>query len=432
MSSFRLNLFARHTCLLGMLLCTLGACDSKKNEPPEPQLDAGMQDASNDSKDAQAEKEARFAKLLAAAQEKLARGEDLNERDHELLLLDLKSCSVDGVRGYVDVKCQAFQTLKSARSKPNKSVPNMASMWRTLSEKHLTHESEAVRIYSTQILTASHAAGKNSYEPLLELSKSEESASVQLALVRALRTHIGRDPRVAEHLLTLSKKPDEALRESVLIGLTSLWAVGSKGTLERALEMVEKDPSMKVRKAGCANLGARADDRVMPLLERYTAWPPPEEDLYGDCLRGLLGMWSAPVPHKRPSQKAYELSIERFSAKPRTEKHPSWMAIAGFSWASKPKLLERAPWIDVEKVRGLLVELIEDHNVNWLGRNAAITALVQVGTTSKELAAVKKRSYRNTQPTGSSPDKYVLNKLDEQIERLGKVEQKKNTSRSEK
>lgn len=418
---------ARQGALLALLCSTMSciACDSKPPPPkPKPGIDAGA--IVDDVADKKAEQEARFQELLKAVHEKIARNEDLNEREYELLVLNLKSCSVDGARGYVDSKCEAFNTLKSARAKPNRSVPNQPDMWKLIASKSLANESEAVRIYATQLTNTSYASGKDSYGSLLERSSVETSPVVLQALVRAMRMHVGKDPEVAERLLKLSTHPDDALRESVMIGLTSAWASGSKGTLERAMEMIEKDSSEQVRKTGCSSLGSRADDRAMPLLEAYTAWPAKDEAIYGDCLRGLLGMWSSPVPHKRPSQAAYDLSLERFSATPRDEKHPSWLAISEFSWSTKPKLVERAPWIDAKRVEALVIDLIQDKNVNWLGRNAAITSLVQLGTTAEQLKAIRDKAYKNIPTTGTSPDKYVLNKLNEQIERKLEREDKKS------
>ena len=418
--------------LLSLSLLLMGAnllagCDRKGEEIQadgsgggrgENQSQEGGEAKAEAEKEAEAQKQR--AKLLEQAREKLQQGRDLNEKDYEVIVLSLETCSVDEKRGYIENGCEAFETLKMARARRNSTVPNQPEMWRLIADRNLSHPSPPVRIYSAQLLTSALGVKRDMYKRLLEASRGEQSPAVLQALVRGLRMHVGKDPEIATRLLELSKHEDEHVRDAVIVGLTSLWASGSEGTLERAMEMVREDPSMAVRKTGCANLGSRADDRALPLLEEYTAWPPVDKDLYNDCFRGLVSMWSSPVPHKQPSQKAYELTMARLSETPRSDERPAWMAFSNLAWANKKELLSRAPYIDIEKLRKLLEEIISDKQANWLGRNSAITALLQLGATREDIERIKKRAYDPKEIDKGSPDSYVLNKLDKEIERLSK------------
>ena len=399
------------------------ACDreSQSNQGDGKGSAKGGQASPEQSEAAKQEAEQKQrAELLEKAREKLQQGKDLNEKDYEVIVLSLESCPVDERRGYIENTCDVFETLKTARARRNSTVPDQPEMWRLIADRNLSHPSAPVRIYSAQLLTSAFGVERDMYKRLLEASRQEDSPAVLQAFIRGLRMHVGKDPEIASRLIELSKHEDEHVREAVIVGLTSLWASGSQGTLERALEMVREDPSMTVRKTGCANLGSRADDRALPLLEEYTAWPPVEKELYNDCFRGLVSMWSAPVPHKRPSQKAYELTMARLQETPRSEERPAWMAFSNLAWANKKGLLERAPYIKVEELRKLLEEIISDRQANWLGRNSAITALLQLGATREDLETIKKRAYDAKTIEKGSPDGYVLNKLDKEIERLSK------------
>ncbi len=404
--------------LLIVMVFVLG-CDDKKKQGTGTQdtPEQGTKSAAEKEAEAKAKRQKLQAEMFERAKVKLQKGEDLNEKEYEVMVLSLETCEVDKKRGYVDSDCDAFSLLKKARAQRNKSVPDQPQMWRLIAQRNLSHESPAVRIYSAQLLASTFASKKESYDILLDASRKEESPLVLLAIVRGLRMQTGKDSEVAERLIELSNHESSELREGVLIGLTSLWAVGSKDTLERALEMIKTDPSMDVRKVGCSNLGSRADERALPLLEEYTAWPPKEEELYNDCFRGLVAMWSAPVPHKQPSQKAYELTMKLLSAKPRTEKSPSWMAFSNLAWANKPELLKRAPYIDIKELRAVMLDIVADKDYSWLGRNAAISVLLRLEVTAKELESVRKSAY-SKEPEGTSPDKYVRKKLDEEIARM--------------
>ena len=415
-------IFSRFELALTLCLVTAFALQGAACEDRRAASEAGAPAApALDPEREAAEREARRAAERAVTFERIERGQSLIERDYELLVLDLASCEIDRERAYLKQDCEALMRLNSQRARRNETIPDPLQMWHLISQRALKEPSPAVRLYATQLLSATARDTPEAANALLKSLAEERSPEVLRALIRGVRQHASTNPDVATRLLELSAHEDEGVREDALIGLTSVWAAGSQGTLERALEMVERDPSERVRQVGCEALGNRADERALPLLKRFTAWPPEDKAIYAACLQGLIGMWSAPSPHKSPSKAAYELTVERLSETPRDAERPAWTALSRLNWASHPELLKRAPFINLELLRSVLTAIVADERVNWLGRNSAITVLVNLGATARDLELVRDRAYAKIDDASS--DRYVLNKLNEQIAELRQRDQ---------
>lgn len=401
-----------------------GACKSKT--ATEPDKSGGDSSGSVTSEQSAAEEAEDAAKLLAKVRADAAKtieeGRDLNEKQYESLLLGLADCTVNEKTGYVDPKCEAHKLLKTARSRRNRSVPNLNMMWADFALRHLGHESAPVRIYSAQLAGSIFAATPESQEKVLTAARAEKDSAVLLAMIRSVRNATGKNPEVAKLMVEMSRHEDERVRKAVITAMTSAWAIGGEGTMERALEMIESDTSMEVRKVGCANLGARADDAALELLFKYTEYPSPVPGLYSDCMRGLVGMWLSAVPHKRPSQRAYERTIAIYSKKPRSKDEPAWGAISGLQWANNAKFRERATWFDAEGFDKLLVDLISDRGFTWLGRNSALSIYGRQGATAADLIAIRNGAYKGVEAQSEGEDAYIVRNLIERIDELERME----------
>lgn len=403
----------------------LGACESKTaTEPGRP---GGAVTGSKANKQDAAEQVEEAAKLLAKVRADAAKtledGRDLNEKQYESLLLGLADCTVNQKTGYVDPKCEAHKLLKTARSRRNRSVPNLSMMWADFALRHLSHESAPVRIYAAQLAGSIFAATPASQEKVLSVARAEQNPTVLLAMIRSVRNATGKNPEVAKLMLEMSRHEDERVREAVITAMTSAWAIGGEGTMARALEMIESDTSMRVRKIGCANLGARADDAALDLLVKYTEYPAPVPGLYADCMRGLVGMWLSAVPHKRPSQRAYERTIAIYSKKPRSKDEPAWGAISGLQWANNAKFRERATWFDAEGFDKMLVDIISDRDFSWLGRNSALSIYGRQGATAADLITIRNDAYKGIEAKSEGEDAYIVRNLIERIDKLEEMEE---------
>lgn len=412
--------------LLALCLTGTVACDNKKEDDGGGDSKAEAQETQEGDGDKEGAEGDGGGEGAAAAIEGLdamrtqaegllKEGKPLNEKQYEALMLGLKDCEVDQKRGYIDSKCEAYKTLKKARANRTDTIKNISGMWSGLGQKHIGHESEAVRIYAAQLMGSLFGANKDAQSKILDAARKEESPAVLMAMVRTVRSSAGKNPEVAKLLMELSKHENEHVREAVIVGLTSSWSEGAEGTLERAIEMVEGDESMDVRKAGCSNLGQRADEKALPTLKKYTAWPPKEKELYSDCFRGLVGMWSSPVPHKNPNEGAYTYTLELLKEKPRSKERPAWTAMSSLGWASKDKFQSAAPWFKKDELLGVLADLISDKDFYWLGRNSAIDSYIRLGANKEDLVKIRETAYKDVKADDSGVDKFVVKKLEEKV-----------------
>lgn len=399
------------------------ACDNKKDSGEAAEADAPEGGEAKDGDKEGAGKAPEIAKeageelsgVAEQAKSLLEEGKPLNPKQYEALMLAIADCEVDDKRGYIDSKCEAFKVLRKARSNRTDTIKNITGMWSDLGQKHIGHESPAVRIYSAQLMGSLFGASADSQKLIIDAARKEKSPAVLMAMIRTVRSSAGKNPDITQLLLDMSRHDNEHVRKTVIVGLTSSWAAGTEKTLERAIEMIDGDASMDVRKAGCSNLGRRADEKALPTLEKYTAWPAKEAKLYNDCFRGLVDMWSSAVPQKKPSEKAYKLTVKLLSETPRSKERPAWTAMSSLGWASKEKFQEAAPWYDNKKMLKLLNEIIADKEYYWLGRNAAIDSYIRLGAEKKDIEALLKKSYKGVTQESKGVDKFVVKKLEEKI-----------------
>ncbi len=364
--------------------------DDKKAEAPK-----AVEQAADLAEDAK-----KTAEALAAG------GDALSLEGYEKLLLALSTCEVNE-RG-IDRKCPAWEAFDAARKKNRANLmKNLGGQLGGLGRKHIKHESAAVRIQSARLMGSIFGANNENQEAIVAAAAEEKDANVLKAMVRTVASSIGKSDKVRELVMANTAHASPDVRIEVVSALTSTWAKKAEGTLEKAMEMVEKDGDEKVRRYGCSRLGARGDEKALPLLDKLTKDAKADPKLYADCMKGLIGMWSSPVVHDDPSKKAYDLTLKRLKVTPRTDDNPPWAAFSGLMWAKLDKFKERAGWFKQAELMGVLTDVAKDKNANWMARTGAIDAMKQLGAEDKAFEALKK-SYEG----GKGKDKLVFDKLE--------------------
>lgn len=327
----------------------------------------------------------------------------LSAADYEKLLLGLAPCAVES--SGIDRDCAGWQAFDGARKDRQALMRNLAGKLGEIGRKHLRHESPAVRLQSARLASSLFGGDADSRQSLVEAARAEKNPHVLRAILRSVRSSIGRSDAVRDLLISMVEHPDEQVRITVLGALAASWARDTEGTLEKVIAAVESDPSPRVRAYACRQLGDRADPRALPLLEKMTAGPEGDGKLYSACFRGLIGMWAAPVPHKAPNEKAYLLTLNRLKATPRTEQAPPWAAIPNLEWAARPELAENAPWFDKPGLIELLEALALDRAAHWLARTGAIKTMVKLGARTARLEGIAKAYAEAANEPGA--DKHV-------------------------
>ncbi|MEZ4471031.1 MAG: hypothetical protein R3F60_09585 [bacterium] len=347
----------------------------------------------------------------AAAQGLAQGGEGVSAEELEKLLLALSACKVDDAG--IERDCEANKAWREARKNRGTLIKDWGGMMATLGQKHIKNESPAVRIQAASLMGSIFGASNDSQGAIIEAAKVESDPQVLKAMLRAVASSIKKNDAVRELALSQAGHADEKVRMEVISALTSSWAKDTEGTLEKALEMTEKDPSAEVRIYACRRLGERADERALPLLTKLTADHKADPKLYSACVRGLIAMWSAPVPHKEPSEKAYKATLALLKQKPRDEALPPWTAISAVEWAAKERFQQAAPWYKKDELVGALADLAADRQSNWLARTAAIDAMKRLGAEAADFEKLKK-SYADVKDKPGT-DKHVLDKIEKVI-----------------
>ena len=404
---------------LSVVLCAglfAFGCGNKAEPPAKKAETAKKADpakAAKSTAEKTVDEAAEAAKDLAKAADAIGKGgAALTIEQYETLLVGLSACEVND-RG-IDRKCEAWKAFDSARKKNRANLmKNLGGQLGALGRKHVKHESSAVRIQAASLMGSIFGASDDNQNAIVEAAKAEKDARVLKAMIRTVASSIAKNENVKKLVLDSAGHENPKVRTEVVSALTSTWARKADGTLEKAMEMVEKDADESVRRYGCSRLGARGDERALPLLEKMTKDVKTSPKLYGDCMKGLIGMWSSPVVHETPSQKAYDLTLQRLQVKPRTDDNPPWAAFSGLMWAKLPKFQERAKWFKKAKLMSVLDGIAKDRNANWMARTGSIDAMKQLGAEAKAFEALQK-AYAG----GKGKDKLVHDKLERVLKKM--------------
>lgn len=333
-------------------------------------------------------------------------GPGLTIEQYEALMLGLSACKVNETG--IDRKCEAWLALKEGRKKGRTSLKSFSGQMSVLGKKHIKHSSPAVRMHASSLMGGFFGSSKDNQGVVVAAAKTEKDPAVLYYMIRSVGSAIAKNAEVRALILANTDHANERVRIETGTWLTSTFAAEAPGTLERAMEMIAKDPSSRVKSSICSNLGRRGDERVMPLLAKHTQ--DPNDPLYVACLRGLIGSWASPVPHKKPSQKGYALTLKRLRETPRSDKRPAWAAISGMRWAKKPELAQRAPWFKKDEVLGVLGAIVKDQQSNWLARTSAVDVMGALGADKAKFTELRK-AYADAKGTNA----HVLKKIDKQL-----------------
>jgi hypothetical protein len=281
----------------------------------------------------------------------------------ERLLLAIASCSL-GPNGLT--ACDAHLKLHQALQHDRGDGPKLGL-------KHLAHSSPAVRVVAAGLLRPVFSSQPEALAAVARAAQTDRDPSVRTAMINVLGTR-AKEPPVSELLLRTADDADEVVRVESVGWLSSRWGKRAPGAVEKVIEKMLKDPSLKVRRAACGYAGRMsAVDKVLPVLERLTA-KVDDPELYSSCLHALIDLWNPRHFIDPPSHAAYALSVARLRRKPRSHDQPPWNVIGDFGRAPGSP----APWYKRREINEVLSEIAVDDNADLAARVAAARALGEV------------------------------------------------------
>jgi hypothetical protein len=339
----------------------------------------------------------------------------LTEAELEKLLLGLAACSVTD-RG-IDSKCEAKKAWDEGR-KRNTSLKDIAGMYASLGKKHIGHESPAIRITTASLMGSIFGSSADTQAIILEAAGKEQEPEVLRSMIRTVGSSISKNPGVKDLVMKAADHAEERVRIEAASWLTSSFSDGVEGTFEKALSMIETDASPKVRTYACREIARREDDRALAVLEKLTADPDKDPAMYEACMEGIVKMWVGFPKPKKPSQKAYELTLQRLGEKPRSKVRPARGIFFDFT-ATVPSRendtfhkawADAATWYKQDDLMAALRDVVTDRAANWMARTSAVDTLVKLGETKEQLGKLS-ATYADAEKIGD--DSHVARKLAE-------------------
>jgi hypothetical protein len=403
-----------------LVLCLAIACGllfagCKKEEPTPPAADekkAAPDEKKEGKKDEATDPLSKLAKKIeekvaGAAGALVKDGKALTQEEYEKLLLDLAKCSFKETG--IDWSCPEYKAYRESRNR-NTAIKDLAGMSSTLGLKHMKHENPAVRYTAAGLLRSFFGSKPETQDAVIKAAPEEKNPVVLAALIAAVGSSMKQNPKVAELVLKMVDHEAEQVRIESLGWLTSSWGRGVEGAVDKVLEKLQKDPSVKVQRVACENAGKTGDKRLLAIYKKMTQKPEENPDLYSSCMRGLLDMWNPFMSGDVPaSVDAYKLTMNRLRDKPRSKNRPPWIIMSNFGRTPKGE----TPWYKQAEVVKALADIALDGNAHWMARTACCRALGELKA-QKELTAIKTKLAAKT----DFDDKNVVKAADEAIAKI--------------
>lgn len=235
---------------------------------------------------------------------------------------------------------------------------------------------------------------------LLGIGKTATDPLLVKTLIRTLSNEMA-DKNVAAYILSHADNKNSAVREAVVISVTSPWSKNVDGIVDTALTFL-KDEDLDVRKLACTRLGDLEDEKVIDPI--VTILKDREQvDIHGNCAGALYTLWYDYPSHTKTSAAAYKASVDYLQQKPRDDKFPAWLSLSKLKPINKDKIeawKSKATYFKTDEYVALMSDLATDPDYNWIGRNAAIDIVVIWGTKS-DLEAIKAKLATDTSKNAS-------------------------------
>ncbi len=324
---------------------------------------------------------------------------DVSVQDFKALLEAVATCEVTG-RG-IDRDCLPYRDYRLAKARRGPIERPWKHVDTELAQLLITHQDAAVRYVAMELMGPLTRATSEQLAPLVEATRNEVHPGVLKQCVKRLGPSTYRHSDVRALMVLLAAHPDERVRIEVANWLTAREGRGMAELLERAMRMVRDDPSERVRLRVLEDLGDSGDERALPLLEPYLSSSKTSPRMHASAVRALINMWSSPIPHITPSQRAYARTLRLLRARPRGEDSPPWAALGGLRWVTKAPFQSRAPWFDMTQLIEALEALILDPKASLKVRSVAAELLVHYRVDKARLSALLERCTALAQGEGS-------------------------------
>ena len=243
-------------------------------------------------------------------------------------------------------------------------------------EPLLKSEAPQVRGYAISNVGSLFGVSDEHIAAAKEMLKTEQDPYVLRCAVKALANEGGSDPDIGQFLLDMAKNENVCVRQQVASALGSSWNKDLEGAVEAEIALMN-DSDTFVRKAAYRYAGGLEDERIIePIVEMLNN--EADADLHGDGVESLVSLWYDYPFHENTSEAAYRATMDYLKTAPRTENTPAWTAVSSFSYKSNSSFdawREKATYFNPDEIAEIMTELVQDTNVNWMARTAAVKTM---------------------------------------------------------
>lgn len=337
---------------------------------------------------------------------------------YEQFLLALKDCEIK--QADIDSKCEAYQNFNKARNRSN-GLREIVTVSGKLGTQYIRHESAPVRLQAASMLSSVFGSSAETQKTVLDAAADEKEPAVLRAMIRVVGSRHKSNPDITALLLKSADHESPIVRKEAMNWFTTSFGEGVPKTFEKVLEKLDKDPDMSVRRYLCSRLYGSSDERALPAFEKYLTSKNTPKELFAGCWEGTIAAWTGAVKPKKPSKKAYELTLKVLNTKPRTQDLPPWTGISTLSFAktefeANDKFGQEwyqsvKGWYKKNDLMTALEAVALDSDANWMARTGAVDTLKKLGATK----ATFERMHKKVAEQKDSQSRHVEQRLKKAI-----------------
>ena len=237
----------------------------------------------------------------------------------------------------------------------------------------LNSKSAQVRGYGISLITSLFGVSDANLELAKNLIKTETEPYVLYKATDALSNEL-KDNDVKDFVFKMAENENALIRKKAAYAIANSWSKDVEGAVDKIIALM-KDSDVEVRKAAASGSGKLNDEAVIdPLVEILNN--AEDSDVHASAIEGLCHLWYDYPFFENTSEKAYNATMDYYKKTPRTDKVPAWNSLSAFRTTSTQDAFSewktKATYYDTEEIYNIMVELIKDGDMNWLGRTSAM------------------------------------------------------------
>jgi len=344
--------------------------------------------------------------------------EKLDKAEYKRLILALATCKLKKYNW--DYKCPAYQDLQKARKEKKRDIKDFSKWQSAWALELIKHKAPTLRWQAVGMMSSAWAGGmkEEHVNAIIAAGDKEKDIGVLRYMIDSMDSNQKKHPQVGKFIIKNLSHENEDVRLRAVWSLAA-WGRDTKDAGKAMVKVIKKDKVKKVQQAACEGAGKLEDESVLRTLKKLTMNKKTDPDLYYYCFKGVIQMWTQyPFHPKKPSKKAYKLTLKLLKQGGRTEKRPPWGIAGMFSNLYKEadksykKWADTAKWYKKKDLVKAIGKVIGDPKAGWMVRSYLVETAAKLGAEKKFFTNLLK-AYKGKET--KHPHSYVTKALKKRI-----------------